>query len=78
MEAAREAASRAMAGGGEGARERHLARGKILPRERVSRLIDPGSPFWSWVLFAAHGMYDGEAPAAGIITGVGRVKAGNA
>ncbi|WP_350335308.1 carboxyl transferase domain-containing protein [Coralliovum pocilloporae] len=63
----------ALAGGGDAARARHEARGKILPRERVSRLLDPGSPFLETGLFAAHDMYDGAAPAAGVITGVGRV-----
>jgi 3-methylcrotonyl-CoA carboxylase beta subunit len=63
----------AVAGGGEEARARHLGRGKILPRERVSRLLDPGSPFLEVGLFAAHGMYDGASPSAGILTGVGRV-----
>ena len=73
LEAVRRAADLAMAGGGEKARERHVARGKLLPRERVARLIDPGSPFLEVGLFAAHGCYDGDAPAAGLITGVGRV-----
>ena len=60
-------------GGGERARERHLARGKLLPRERVRRLLDPGSPFLELSQLAAFGMYDDEVPAAGIITGIGRV-----
>ena len=60
-------------GGGERARERHVARGKLLPRERVDALLDPGSPFLELSPLAADGMYDGEAPAAGIITGIGRV-----
>ena len=60
-------------GGGERARERHTARGKLLPRERVDALLDPGSPFLELSALAAHGMYDGDAPAAGIITGIGRV-----
>jgi 3-methylcrotonyl-CoA carboxylase beta subunit len=68
------AATLAMEGGGAKARERHTARGKILPRERVARLIDPGSPFLEVGLFAAHGMYDGDAPSAGIVTGIGRVE----
>ncbi len=68
-----EAMRAAMDGGGEAARARHTSRGKILPRERVSRLIDPGSPFLEVGLFAAHGMYGGDAPSAGMITGVGRV-----
>jgi 3-methylcrotonyl-CoA carboxylase beta subunit len=65
--------SRAAAGGGERARERHVARGKLLPRERVDRLCDPGAPFLELSPLAAEGLYDGDAPAAGIITGVGRV-----
>jgi 3-methylcrotonyl-CoA carboxylase beta subunit len=60
-------------GGGEAARRRHLARGKLLPRDRVAALIDPGSPFLELSQLAAFGMYDGEVPSAGIITGVGRV-----
>jgi 3-methylcrotonyl-CoA carboxylase beta subunit len=63
----------AMDGGGETARARHTGRGKILPRERVSRLLDPGSPFLEVGLFAAHALYGGDAPSAGMITGVGRV-----
>ncbi len=66
-------ATRAMAGGGRQALKRHVSRGKIAPRERVSRLIDPGSPFLEIGLFAAHNMYEGVAPAAGVIAGVGRV-----
>jgi len=60
-------------GGGERARERHAGRGKLLPRERVDALLDPGSPFLELSPLAAHGLYGGEAPAAGIITGIGRV-----
>ncbi|MDX1540762.1 MAG: carboxyl transferase domain-containing protein, partial [Geminicoccaceae bacterium] len=60
-------------GGGERARERHLARGKLLPRERVRRLLDPGAPFLELSQLAAHGMYDDEVPAAGLITGLGRI-----
>jgi 3-methylcrotonyl-CoA carboxylase beta subunit len=60
-------------GGGEDARRRHLARGKLLPRERVRALLDPGSPFLEFSQLAAYGMYDGEVPAAGIITGIGRI-----
>jgi len=67
------AAEQAMGGGDEAARVRHLGRGKILPRERVERLLDPGSPFLEIGLFAAHGMYDGASPSAGLIAGVGRV-----
>ena len=54
-------------------RERHVARGKLLPRDRVDGLLDPGSPFLEIGQLAAHGMYDGEAPAAGMIAGIGRV-----
>ncbi len=61
------------AGGGEAARAKHTARGKLLPRERVNRLLDPGTPFLELGQLAAHGMYDDEAPSAGVITGVGRV-----
>jgi 3-methylcrotonyl-CoA carboxylase beta subunit len=60
-------------GGGEEARRRHLARGKLLPRERVRALLDPGSPFLELSQLAAWGMYDGEVPAAGIVTGIGRI-----
>jgi 3-methylcrotonyl-CoA carboxylase beta subunit len=60
-------------GGGEQARQRHVSRGKLLPRDRVHRLLDPGSPFLEIGALAAHGMYDGGAPAAGVIAGVGRV-----
>jgi 3-methylcrotonyl-CoA carboxylase beta subunit len=60
-------------GGGEKARTRHVERGKLLPRERVDRLLDPGAPFLELSPLAAHGLYDGDAPGAGIITGVGRV-----
>ncbi len=60
-------------GGEAEARRRHLARGKLLPRERVRLLLDPGAPFLELSALAAHGMYDGEVPAAGIITGIGRI-----
>ncbi len=61
-------------GGGEAARQKHLARGKLLPRERVNQLLDPGTPFLEFSQLAAFDMYDNAAPAAGIITGIGRVK----
>ncbi|HZQ61818.1 MAG TPA: carboxyl transferase domain-containing protein [Casimicrobiaceae bacterium] len=61
------------AGGGEAARAKHAARGKLLPRERVAMLIDPGSPFLELSQLAAYGMYDDNIAAAGIITGLGRV-----
>ncbi|MCM0043430.1 MAG: methylcrotonoyl-CoA carboxylase [Burkholderiaceae bacterium] len=60
-------------GGGEEARNKHLARGKLLPRERVNQLLDPGTPFLELSQLAAFGMYDNAAPAAGVITGIGRV-----
>ncbi len=65
--------ARAAAGGSERARKRHLDRGKLLPRDRIDALVDPASPFLELSPLAADGMYDGEAPSAGIITGVGRV-----
>jgi 3-methylcrotonyl-CoA carboxylase beta subunit len=69
----RETASKTALGGPEASRQRHVARGKLLPRDRVERLLDPGAPFLEIGALAANGMYDGEAPSAGIITGVGRV-----
>ncbi|MGQ2997544.1 MAG: carboxyl transferase domain-containing protein, partial [Variovorax sp.] len=68
-----EAASLAMDGGGAKARERHVARGKLLPRDRVAQLLDPGSPFLEIGLTAAHGLYDGASPSGGMIAGIGRV-----
>jgi 3-methylcrotonyl-CoA carboxylase beta subunit len=65
--------TRVQAGGGPKAAEKHTARGKLLPRERVKRLLDRGSPFLELSPLAAHGMYDDQAPGAGIITGIGRV-----
>ena len=61
------------AGGGEAARAKHVARGKLLPRERVRTLLDAGSPFLELSQLAALNMYDNEAPCAGIITGIGRI-----
>jgi 3-methylcrotonyl-CoA carboxylase beta subunit len=60
-------------GGGEDARARHRARGKMLPRERINALIDPLSPFLEIGQFAAYGMYDGSVACAGIIVGIGRI-----
>ncbi|MEJ7928683.1 carboxyl transferase domain-containing protein [Ramlibacter sp. AN1015] len=65
--------ARAAAGGGETARARHTARGKLLPRERVQMLLDPGTPFLEIAPLAAHAMYDGDAPCAGLIAGIGRI-----
>jgi 3-methylcrotonyl-CoA carboxylase beta subunit len=61
-------------GGPEAIRARHTARGKLLPRERVNRLLDPGSPFLEIGQLAAFGMYEDEAPGAGVIAGIGRIE----
>ena len=74
LETIREAAAAAAAGGGEKSRARHLSRGKMLPRDRVAALLDPGTPFLEIGATAAHGLYDGAAPCAGVIAGVGRVE----
>jgi 3-methylcrotonyl-CoA carboxylase beta subunit len=60
-------------GGGEESRRKHLARGKLLPRERVQRLLDPGTPFLELSQLAAFGMYNDAAPGAGVITGIGSI-----
>ncbi len=60
-------------GGNEKSRERHVARGKLLPRDRVDELLDTGSPFLELSPLAADGMYDDECPGAGMIAGIGRV-----
>ena len=65
--------AKAHAGGGEKYVARHVARGKLLPRERVRALLDPGSPFLEIGQLAAYGMYGGDVPSASIVTGVGRV-----
>src|ERR1700754_4662430 len=62
-------------GGSTGSRERHVSRGKLLPRDRVDGLLDPGSPFLELAPLAADGLYAGQAPAAGGIAGIGRVAA---
>ena len=74
METVEEVAKNVIAGGGEKSRARHLSRGKILPRERVDRLLDAGSPFLEVGQFAAHDLYDNAAPGAGLIAGVGKVE----
>jgi len=61
-------------GGPEKSREKHLARGKLLPRERVRTLLDPGSAFLEISPLAAHGLYDDQAPGAGVIAGIGRIQ----
>ena len=60
-------------GGGPQAHERHAHLGKMAVRDRVARLLDPWTPFLELSPLAAHGMYDGEAPGAGLVTGIGRV-----
>ncbi|GAC1327945.1 MAG: carboxyl transferase domain-containing protein [Beijerinckiaceae bacterium] len=60
-------------GGGQKSRERHLARGKLLPRDRVRTLLDPGTPYLELSQLAAHDVYEEPIPAAGILTGVGRI-----
>ena len=69
----RERVAKAALGGDERSRQRHLSRGKLLPRDRVERLLDPGSPFLEMGQLAANGMYGDEVPGAGIIAGIGRV-----
>jgi 3-methylcrotonyl-CoA carboxylase beta subunit len=65
--------ARARAGGGERARERHQSRGKLLARDRIERLCDPGTAFLELSALAAEDLYDGDAPAAGIVTGIGTI-----
>ncbi|MEO0689171.1 MAG: carboxyl transferase domain-containing protein [Pseudomonadota bacterium] len=71
--ALREDVAKAALGGAERSRERHVSRGKLLPRDRVERLLDPGSPFLEIGQLAANGMYEGDVNAASIICGIGRV-----
>ncbi len=66
--------TKAAAGGGEAARAKHVARGKLPPRERVQMLLDPGTPFLELAPMAAHAMYNGDAPSAGLIAGIGRIE----
>ncbi|KAJ1962237.1 Methylcrotonoyl-CoA carboxylase beta chain, mitochondrial [Dispira parvispora] len=61
-------------GGGEESCKRHLARGKLLPRDRVMKLLDPGSPFLELSQLAGHKLYDTDVPCGGLITGIGRIK----
>src|SRR6185436_20258566 len=65
--------AQAALGGNEKSRERHVSRGKLLPRDRVERLLDPGSPFLEIGQLTACDMYEGEVPGAGVIAGIGRV-----
>ena len=69
----RERLAAARAGGGEEAVRRHREQGKLLVRERVDKLLDPGTPFLEIGALAAHGLYDGQAPSAGLVCGIGRV-----
>ncbi len=69
----REIVAKTALGGPEKSRERHVARGKLLPRDRVERLLDPGSPFLEIGQLASHGMYDDASPGASLIAGIGRV-----
>jgi 3-methylcrotonyl-CoA carboxylase beta subunit len=73
VEDLRRQVDRVREGGGKAAREKHVARNKLLPRERIRLLLDIGSPFLELSQLAAHGLYGDEVPAAGIITGIGRV-----
>ncbi|HEY4828359.1 MAG TPA: carboxyl transferase domain-containing protein [Solirubrobacteraceae bacterium] len=66
--------ARVRGGGGERARQRHLKRGKLLVRDRVERLCDPGTPFLELSALAADGLYEGDAPAAGMVTGIAVVR----
>ena len=66
-------AAKIQLGGGEKAREKHLARGKLLPRQRIERLLDTGSPFLEIGQLAAYGLYDNDVPSAGVIAGIGQV-----
>ncbi|MDR7060120.1 MULTISPECIES: carboxyl transferase domain-containing protein [unclassified Sphingopyxis] len=72
-DALRTAVAEAALGGNEKSRERHTSRGKLLPRERVERLLDPGSPFLEIGQLAANDLYHGEVPGAGLICGIGQV-----
>jgi 3-methylcrotonyl-CoA carboxylase beta subunit len=71
--ALRDALAKAALGGGERPRRLHRERGRLLVEERLERLLDPGSPFLEIAPLAAYGLYDGEAPRAGLVTGVGRI-----
>ena len=72
------AGARSPAAAGGGPRAAHLARGKLLPRDRIDALLDPGTPFLEVSQLAAYGMYGGDVPAAGVIAGIGRVSGRNA
>nr|WP_275575732.1 carboxyl transferase domain-containing protein [Aquitalea pelogenes] len=65
--------AQAALGGGDKARDKHTARGKLLPRERINLLLDPGAPFLELSQLAAFGMYNDDAPGASLISGIGRI-----
>ena len=69
----KEKVAQAALGGGEGPRAKHVARGKLLPRERINLLLDPGAPFLELSQLAAFGMYNDDAPGASLISGIGRI-----
>jgi 3-methylcrotonyl-CoA carboxylase beta subunit len=69
----RDKLSKIAEGGGERARRKHLGRGKLLPRDRINTLLDKGAPFLEFSQLAAYDVYDDEVPAAGLISGIGRV-----
>ncbi len=73
VEELRSRQQRVAQGGGEASRARHVGRGKLLPRDRIEMLLDPGAPFLELSPLAAFGMYGDESPGAGIITGIGRI-----
>jgi len=73
LDTLRRALDKAMAGGGEAARAKHLARGKLLVRQRIDALLDAGSPFLEIAPLAAHGLYEDQVPCAGLVAGIGRV-----
>src|SRR5579883_2590216 len=73
VEELRERSAQAALGGSPSARERHRSRGKLLVRDRIDLLLDPGTPFLELSPLAAYGMYDDEVPAAGLVSGIGRV-----
>ena len=69
----REHLALARQGGDERAQQRHTEQGKLFVRQRIDRLLDPGSPFLELSALAAVGLYDGDAPSAGIVTGIGSI-----
>src|SRR5688572_22496330 len=73
MDDLRDKLAKATRGGTDEARARHTRRGKLLVRDRIAALLDPGTPFLELSPLAAHGMYDGDVASAGIVTGIGRV-----